>query len=109
MTKNGDESHMAYATDFMAGQDNGVQGTCPKSHPYKVPRLFYEVMVSRAMLQTARLRDMPILTASAVQDFRRGDAPGRGHESAAALCIIDWRCHRSEWLFVESRPACQYG
>lgn len=100
---------MAYATDFLAGQDNGVQGTCPKSHPYKVPRLFYEVMVSTAMSQAAQLRDMPILMASAVQDFRRGDAPSRGHESAAALCIIDWRYHRSEWLYVERGPWNQYG
>lgn len=45
VTKFGDETHMAYATDFRPGEDNGVQGTCPETHPYKVPRLFYEVMV----------------------------------------------------------------
>ncbi|KAK9895320.1 hypothetical protein P389DRAFT_211927 [Cystobasidium minutum MCA 4210] len=39
-----DNSHMAFATNRMPGQDNGVQGRCPASHPYKVPRLFYEVM-----------------------------------------------------------------
>lgn len=45
--RNGDESHMRYAPNFRPEEDNGVTTDCTEaSHPYKVARLFYEVMVS---------------------------------------------------------------
>lgn len=44
-TKGDDNSHVTYGKGFRAYQDNGEATTCPPSHPYKIPRLFMEVMV----------------------------------------------------------------